>query len=580
MATKNINLKKGTGVNKQLYAPNTTSANVADIARNQALSASLQSIVERNALGYPTFATSRAWAKDEVCFYDRKLWKFTSAHAINVAWGGSDVEEFSLKEVMDAIIANLENGTVIPALATNLESWEEDLSPVSNTWDETIRSTAGDDPIVTEGGGVIEMIRAKSDFKCTGLRTTAYNQLRLASNGGGAVAVGTGFYFPVPKLELGQFGDASYNNGLLLTNNNGENIQNATVYFKPLASGVPTSVTDGTACSYETVTFGGKTYRTYVTSGEGWLIVSGIDYANTCAHLAWEDWYDKFVSPTDAEDAGDYIALSALFAAAPNGTGKFLVVGNIATYAERTDETHMLITDPIGRVTSPSWTNTLQEDGETYLHSLTISGMKTDGVAAIEGSNQILIVSGTTVSYSDTNATAISGAVRYEKATPATATVTLGKTSYALNDCGVEVKEGAEGEGWMRCGYSQNIADALSQIAKFKLGDMAAVIAEALASHQAALTTIVKMLSGEIYIPNVKVQTLETLDETSYNVPKVLIGAGAPNANSIPENFPSTMAWTGVPLFPAQEYFDKTNNKWYKAKAILNNAVSDWLLLN
>ena len=57
MTTKNINLKKGTGASKQVFAPNTTSANVADIARNQALSASLQSIIERNALGYPAFVT-------------------------------------------------------------------------------------------------------------------------------------------------------------------------------------------------------------------------------------------------------------------------------------------------------------------------------------------------------------------------------------------------------------------------------------------------------------------------------------------------------------------------------------------
>ena len=58
MANKNVNLKKG----QNNLIPNTTSANVADIARNQALSASLQSIIERNALGYPAFATSRAWA--------------------------------------------------------------------------------------------------------------------------------------------------------------------------------------------------------------------------------------------------------------------------------------------------------------------------------------------------------------------------------------------------------------------------------------------------------------------------------------------------------------------------------------
>ena len=363
-----------------------------------------------------------------------------------------------------ALQTKLENGDVIPALAENLEGWKDaDGVSFNNEWDETIRTTAGDNPIETDAGGVIQGITAKTDFSCTGLRSTAYNQLRLVSNGGGAVAVGTGWYFPVPKLEYGAFGNASKNNGLLLTDNEGNNIQSATVYFKPLASGVPTSVTDGTAASYQTVNYGGKSYKTYLTSGPGWLIVSGITYANTCAHIAWEDWYDKFVSPTDAEDNGDYIALSALFTAAPNGTGKFIILGNLATSAARTDATHMLITDPIGRIASPSWTNTADEvaEGETqtYTHTLTISNMKSGGQVKIEGSTQSLSVDGNVVSYSDTNETAISGAVRYELMTAATATVTLAKTSYSLNDCGVEVKEGAVGEGYMTCEYSQNIPD-------------------------------------------------------------------------------------------------------------------------
>ena len=88
----------------------------------------------------------------------------------------------------------------------------------------------------------------------------------------------------------------------------------------------------------------------------------------------------------------------------------------------------------------------------------------------IEGSQQALSVNETTVSYSDTNETAISGAVRYCKEVPATATVNLA-SEYTLNDVGVEMKENAEGEATFVCGYSQNIADSLS-IAAPRLNDL------------------------------------------------------------------------------------------------------------
>ena len=489
----------------------------------------------------------------------------------------------------NALQENLENGTVIPALAGNLESWAEDVSEVSNSWDETIRSTAGDDPIDTAYGGVLTSIVAKTDFKCDALVTSGYNLLRLASNGGVAVAVGNGWYFPVPRLELGAFGDATKNNGVLLTDKDGNNIKNAAVRFKALADGVPTSVNDGVAASYQDVTYNDETFRTYLTSGPGYLIVSGITYADTCAHLAWEDWYDKYVSPTAEDDAGDSIDLTTLFTAAPNGTGKFLALGSggntVATRATRTSSTQMTITDPIGRVTSPSWTNELQEDEETYKHSLTISGMKADGLAQIEGSDQVLTVEGTTVSYTDTNATAISGAVRYEKATAATANVTLTKTQYALNDCGIEMKRGATGEAYFGCTYSQNVADALSQIAKVKLDISLSVVAEALLYLYNENKALRELLSGKdnAVLPYIKAQTIECVDKMTMGVPEVLVSSveGAPSAENVPENWDEeTMTvWNGCPRKIGQQYVDKVNKKVYYAVAV-TGSTDDWVALN
>ena len=587
MSNRQGNIKDYQG---NLIIPNTNTAAVLDEARNQALSASLTDLVEKNALGFPTFTTTEAHAVGDKVFHDRRLWKFTSPLAQGAAWDDSKVEEFSLKEYVDvittAINQGLLDGDIVPALAGNLESWEEDGGQdVSNTWYETIRTTAGDDPIDTTQGGILDKIIAKTDFVCTGLLATAYNQLRLKTNGGGAVAVGAGWYFPVPTLTLGAFGSAQENNGLLLTDSEGNNIQNATVYFKPLASGVPTSATDGTQLTPETVTYGGKTYKVYTTSGPGYLIVSNITYADTCAHIAWEDWYDRFVSPTAVDDLGDSINLAPLFAAAPNGTGKFLVCGGVATYAERINDTQMKITDPIGRVTSPSWTNTLQEDGETYLHTLTISGMKSGGYAMIEGSNQVLIVDGTTVSYTDENATAISGAVRYEKTTASTATVTLEKTSYTLNDCGVEMKEGAEGSAYFTNTYTQNIPDALSQIAKVKLDSSLGVIAEALVYLYNENKALRQLITGSdnATLPTVKTQTLEYEQAMSFGAAAILISTteGAPSAAVIPDNWDEeTMnVWNGCPRFVGQRYIDQVSKKVYEA-VTLTGSTSDWVPLN
>ena len=584
--TKSGNLKMNSG--QDHFAPNTLTDNVADPARKQVLSISLQNIVERNALGYPTFDMGRDWEKDEVCFYDRKLWKFTAAKTAG-AWDATKVTEFSIKEYCDAIIKALVSGEVIPALAGNLESWAEDVSEVSNSWDEIIRSTAGDDPIDTAYGGVLTDIVAKSDFKCDALVTSGYNLLRLASNGGVAVAVGNGWYFPVPHLELGAFGDATKNNGVLLTDKDGNNINNATVRFKALVDGVPASENDGVAASYQDVTYNDETFRTYLTSGPGYLIVSGITYADTCAHLAWEDWYNKYVSPTTEDDAGDSISLTALFTATPNGTGKFLVLGSggntVATRATRTSSTQMTITDPIGRVTSPSWTNELQEDEETYKHSLTISGMKADGLAQIEGSAQVLTVEDTTASYTDNNATAISGAVRYELATAATANVTLTKTQYALNDCGIEMKSGATGEAYFGCTYSQNVADALSQIAKVKLDISLSVVAEALLYLYNENKALRELLAGKdnAVLPVVKAQSVECDDILTLGVPNVLESsvAGAPSAANVPDNWnEETMTvWDGCPRKIGQQYVDKASKKVYYAVAV-TGSTSDWVALN
>ena len=78
--------------------PNTSSVAVLDVERQQALSASLMALVEKNSLGFPDFTTIEAHAVDDKVYHDRKLWVFTAALAQGAAWDASKVREFSLKE--------------------------------------------------------------------------------------------------------------------------------------------------------------------------------------------------------------------------------------------------------------------------------------------------------------------------------------------------------------------------------------------------------------------------------------------------------------------------------------------------
>ena len=108
----------------------------------------------------------------------------------------------------------------------------------------------------------------------TSLRATGLNLLH------GAQASGTGYYFEVPALTFGMINAAEQNNGVLFTNQHGDNLR-PTVYFKPLTEGVPQHANDGVVADYRDE--GG--YRFYLCSEPGYIIVSNITLEDTCAHI-------------------------------------------------------------------------------------------------------------------------------------------------------------------------------------------------------------------------------------------------------------------------------------------------------
>ena len=114
--------EKGTsGQNEVRFAPKTLSTLVTDNDRSHTLAVSLNNLTEKECFGYPPFATTRAWAVGEVCFYDRRLWKFTVDHAINTPWIGpdgqdADVELFDIKTALEDADATFHSGEKVKNL--------------------------------------------------------------------------------------------------------------------------------------------------------------------------------------------------------------------------------------------------------------------------------------------------------------------------------------------------------------------------------------------------------------------------------------------------------------------------------
>lgn len=436
--------------NKML--PETTSTLVLDVAKEQALSQTLVNTPDKSVLGFPAFSTVTAYAVGDVVYYDNKLWKFTTAHAAD-QWDENDVTEYTVADLVADLKAGLVAGDIVAKLAENLESWAGES--VSAKYEQTaaVDTTGGTVSIDSSVDADLESVEPTTDFFASQLISTGFNLLRRA------VAVGNGWYFEVPHLVATQqsIGTALENNGVLFTNSNHANLT-PTVYFKPFGSGVPSSVTDGTPATYTDKD--GR--RHYTTSGAGYLIVSGIDRASVCAHLGWSRRYDEYISVADANDAGSVVDMAAGIAAL-HSYNKMLVIGAVADRIEKASATTIRWTRRLDRV-QPSWTNTpVEEEGVAtgqYLHEAVISAMKADGAATFETLNTGLSVSGTTVSYTDGNAEAVTDYVKYELAAEATGTAAV-SSAFKCEDWGLIVLRGATGTAKVNIAYGQNVPDNL-----------------------------------------------------------------------------------------------------------------------
>lgn len=567
MSNKQGNIKDYDG---NYVSPTTVTHLVYDAAKNQALSQTLADTPDRTALGFPVFSTVTAYSAGDIVFYNNGLWKFTADHDAG-AWNGAQVEAYSVKDFVDDSVPE------DAQLAENIKSWaERDALNVGDDWTDAIRTTAGDQSVDSAKGARILSIVAQTDFAASAFKTTGFNLLH------DAVGVGDGFYFPVPALAFGVFGTAAQPNGVLFTSNANQKLT-PTVRFKALSAGVPSSVNDGSACAYTD----SNGYRFFTCTEPGYMIVSGITLANTCAHIAWSRRYDEFISPTSQDDAGSTVSLTAILAAVHSDVSKLLAVGRGASLiSDRIDfdGTKAVWTRKVARV-QPTWTRSdLDPETGLYTYIAAISGMLSGGLAEFETEDIELSVDGTNVSYQSESGTAVTDYVKYQLATQATGNVTI-SNAVTIEDWGLEILVGASGSAIVTTQYAQSYPDALAQLLAKIDNSTVPVISEAIAALFERVTFLEGILSGTGR--NLRL-TADRVDADYYlekGVPRVLFctTAGAPNASVVPDNWDNEAygLWAGAPRFVGQVFVDQGSSpkKVYYAATITTD-TSGWIPLN
>jgi len=527
---------------------------------------------------YPNIAEDPGYMKEAYVFHNGSTYQSTidnnhtePSYTYNSATGEYTVSAGWELVAVGTNAVDLLNGTLVPKYSTNLDSWAGKPQSVSDVQTQPVITTGGDVSIDSSINAILMSIVAKTDFAATALLSTGFNLLR------NAVAVGDGWYFPVPAMAFGALNSAAQPNGILFTDSYNNNLT-PTVRFKALSAGVPTSVSDGSACTYTDA--GG--YRFYTTPQAGYIIVSGIVRTSVCAHIGWSGRYDEYISVAVASDAGASIALAAAIHSM-HSYDEMLVVAGRGDRIDRISATQVRLTTYNDKV-KPTWTNTPDdaENPTSYTHTATISGMLSNGVAVFQNDNIELSVDGTTISYTDANAAASTDWVKYQKSAAATSNYNLA-TAFAVEDWGCIILQGATGEAFVEISYAQGIPDNVRALVSGVLDGKLEVIAQALAelfAENAALKRRLTTIGSDL---NLHARTIDTEDEMVHGVPKYLRSTvtGAPSAANIPDNWNEDLygKWTGVPRDGRQEYVDGSG-KWYKPKANLSNSTEDWVAMN
>lgn len=423
------------------------------------------------------------------------------------------------------------------ALADNLSSWaERQQMEVTDEWDTPVRTTAGSLSIDTSKGAYILRLITKNAFKASRLEASGVNLLNPSS------MVGSAYVFQVPVMLRGSYGVADEANGILFVDKNGNNLH-PDVRF---SATYPASAAAGVAVTpYQ---FAGHSEYFYPSAAIGYFIVSGIETpADVCARIAWSSGYNQFVAyqaPSSVNLSSIIAAIAATHAAV---TDKMLAVGGVS------DEAIFGASSALWRrrvsAVAPTWTNEAGAEEGQYIHTATIpstnGAMKAGGLAEDLAGNVVLTVEGTTVSYTDNNATS-NVVVKYELDTIVTGTVSQ-SNEYAPDDFGIEVMVGADGGFIIETSYFQGFPDTIAGLISLTYKNEA----------DTAAIDIDNM--GDAHCKSIDMDELPKV----CGYPLFIITDGAPAA---------------APDFIGQFYIDKTNGKAYMATGA--SAASDFKALN
>lgn len=430
----------------------------------------------------------------------------------------------------------LKDGKV--ALADNLASWAaRQQMEVVDEWSTPVRTTGGSLSIDTSKGAYILRLTTKNAFKATSLQASGANLLNPSKK------VGDAYVFQVPVMLRGSYGTADEANGILFVDKNGNNLH-PTVRF---SATYPASAAAGNAVTpYQ---FAGHSEYFYPSEAIGYFIVTdlGVDAANACARIAWSTNYDLY----EAYTAPSSVNLSNIIAAIAQShsavSDKMLAVGGISDEAVFGASTAAW-TRRCSAV-APTWTNEAGAEEGSYIHTATIpntnGAMKAGGLAEDLDGNVVLTVDGTTVSYTDNNATS-NVVVKYELDTIVTGTVSQ-SNEYAPDDFGLEVMVDADGGFIIETSYFQGFPDTIAGLISLTY------------KNEADTAAIDMDNMGDAHCKSIDMDELPKV----CGYPLFIITDGAPAA---------------APDFIGQFYIDKTNGKAYMATGA--SAASDFKALN
>ena len=429
----------------------------------------------------------------------------------------------------------LKDGKV--TLADNLASWAaRSQMEVIDEWSTRCRTTGGDLSIDTSKGAYILRLITRSSFKASLLSASGANLLNPE------VTVGGAYVFMVPVMKRGDYGTADEANGIVFVDKDGNNLH-PTVRFSET---YPASAADGEAVTpYQ---FAGHSEYFYPSAKIGYFIVSdlGVSAANACARIAWSTGYQTYEAYRAPSSINLSNVIAAIAASHSGNSDRMLAVGGVsdevlfgssaAAWTRRVS------------VITPTWADTDNGDG-TYTHTATIpdtnGAMKAGGLAEDYAGVAVLAVEGTTVSYTDSNATS-NVKVKYELATEATGTVSQ-TNAYQPDDFGIEYLTDAVGEFVIRTSYYQGMPDTVASLIS-------------LAHQNEANTAAIDVDNmGDAHCKSIDMDELPKV--CGYQL--IVIASGAPST---------------APDFIGQVYIDTANGKVYVATGV--SASTDYKILN